>query len=147
MCFPVAVCSLLLRRDASHFCLICLLYTSIGFETLFKGAGSLLGNMGKDALDGLSAAFGQSGKMAADYHAARRRDSEETARQEGENAAKGADHGPLLEANLRRYADYYACLLYTSAVTAPVMLDIPVREDLPEVFPVPHANLPNVGLW
>ena len=33
------------------------------------------------------------------------------------------------------------------AVTVPVMRDIPVREDLPEVFPVPHANLPNVGLW
>ena len=85
--------------------------SSLGFEALFKGAGGLLGNMGKDALEGLSAAFGQSGKMAADYHAARRRESEETARQEGENAAKATDQGSLLEASFRQYADYYAAIL------------------------------------
>ena len=85
--------------------------SSLGFEALFKGAGGLLGNMGKDALEGLSAAFGQSGKMAADYHAVRRRESEETARQEGENAAKATDQGSLLEASFRQYADYYAAIL------------------------------------
>lgn len=85
--------------------------SSLNFDALFTGAGSLLGTMGRDALEGLSAAFGQSGKMAADYHAARRRQSAETARREEEDAARAADQSPLFEARLRQHADYYAAVL------------------------------------
>ena len=52
-----------------------------------------------------------------------------------------------LIAHAERLIEGYGPASVLDAVTAPVMRDIPVREDLPEVFPVPHANLPNVGLW
>ncbi|EGW46036.1 Cobalamine biosynthesis protein [Bilophila wadsworthia] len=52
-----------------------------------------------------------------------------------------------LIAHAERLIEGYGPASVLDAVTAPVILDIPVREDLPEVFPVPHANLPNVGLW
>ena len=52
-----------------------------------------------------------------------------------------------LIAHAARLIEGYGPASVLDAVTAPVMRDIPVREDLPEVLPVPHANLPNVGLW
>ena len=52
-----------------------------------------------------------------------------------------------LIAHAGRLIEGYGPASVLDAVTAPAMRDIPVREDLPEVMSVPHANLPNVGLW
>ena len=51
-----------------------------------------------------------------------------------------------LIAHAERLIEGYGPASVLDAVTAPVMQTIPAPE-LPEVFPVPHANLPNVGLW
>lgn len=51
-----------------------------------------------------------------------------------------------LIAHAERLIEGYGPASVLDAVTAPVMQAIPASE-LPEVLPVSHANLPNVGLW
>ena len=51
-----------------------------------------------------------------------------------------------LIAHAERVIEGYGPASVLDAVTAPVMQAIPAPE-LPEVLPVSHANLPNVGLW
>ena len=52
-----------------------------------------------------------------------------------------------LIAHAGRLIEGYGPASVLDAATAPAMRDILVREDLPEAMSVPHANLPNVGLW
>ena len=51
-----------------------------------------------------------------------------------------------LIAHAERVIEGYGPASVLDAVTSPLMQAIPAPE-LPEVLPVSHANLPNVGLW
>lgn len=51
-----------------------------------------------------------------------------------------------LTAHAERVIEGYGPASVLDAVKAPVMQATP-KPELPEVLPVSHANLPNVGLW